>query len=188
MIRATGRWTRLLYGGAVVAALFVVVMVSVAAIESRAMPARVAFVNVQKVANESKAAQESAKRFQQAREEKTKAIAEKQKQVEALRLEIAQLGGLFQASRRAKARDDEQRARNELQALQNEAQTTLQKLQHEAQQELQQDLAAAVGELVQQRGADIVLNGDVSVVFARSGMDWTADVVERVNARHAKSK
>jgi outer membrane protein len=178
-------WRRVFVGGGAVVALGLIVFASIAAVQSAtASPARIAFVNVAKVANESKATQASAKKLQQAREEKTKAIAEKQKQLEALRLQVAQSGGVFQGSARAKAKQDEERTRAELQAMQAEAQTALQKLQHDAQGELQADLAAVVRELVQQRGADIVLNGDVAVLFARTGMDWTADVVQRVNARH----
>jgi Skp family chaperone for outer membrane proteins len=91
----------------------------------------------------------------------------------------------LQASKRAKAIRDEERARAEFQALQSEAQAGMQKMQRDSQAVFQSDMSAVLGELAKQRGADIVLNQDTSVIWAHSGMDWTNDVVERLNARHA---
>jgi Skp family chaperone for outer membrane proteins len=165
--------------------LVVAIIASVGAIEPKAGPARIAYVSIQKVAAQSTEVQASSKRLQQYRDEKARAIAEKQKAFDALRLQVAQLGGVFQGSRRAKAQQDEQRVRGELQALQNEAQTELQKMQREAQADFQRQLSTVVGELAKQRGADIVLNEDVSVVWAHPGMDWTSEVVQRINASGA---
>jgi Skp family chaperone for outer membrane proteins len=178
-------WRRFAATATVTLAFVVAVIVSVAAIEPRVGPARIAYVSIQKVAAQSTELQASSKRLQQFRDEKARAIAEKQKAFDALRLQVAQLGGVFQASKRAKAQRDEQRARSELQALQNEAQTELQKMQREAQADFQRELSTVVGELAKQRGADIVLNEDVSVVWAHPGMDWTSEVVQRINASGA---
>ena len=179
-------WCRLLATAVVAVAVVVMTIASVGAIEPKAGPARIAYVSVQKVLGQYPAAQASAKRFQQFRDEKARAIAEKQKQVETLRLQIAQLGGVLQASKRAKAIRDEERARAEFQALQSEAQAGMQKMQRDSQAEFQSDMSAVLGELAKQRGADIVLNQDTSVIWAHSGMDWTNDVVERLNARHTR--
>ena len=160
-----------------------VVAASIAAVDARPGPARIAYISLQRVATQSSAAQASAKKLQEFRDEKARQIGEKQKAVEAARLRVAQTGGMFQGSKREKARQDEQREVAELQRLQNEAQAALQKMQHEAQAEFQRDLVAVVGELVKQRGVDLVLNQDTSVIWSRGGMDWTSDVVNGVNAR-----
>ena len=171
---------------AVVLLLLGVAGVSLAALDLKAAPARMAFVSMQRLVAQSVRAQASAKRIQQYRDEKTRAIAEKQKHLEALRLEVAQLGGILNRSKLAKKKTEEEQTRAELQELQKEAQSGLQTMQREAQAELQADLSAVLGNLARERGADLVLNDDVAVMWARGGMDWTNDVVQRVNARYTR--
>ena len=164
--------------------LSVIVLASVAAAEKRDPPARLAYVSVQRVAGQSAAAVAASKSIQQFREERTREITEKRRAVEAVRLRIAQLGGVFQASKRAEARQEEARALADLQRLETDAQTRLQTMQRDATAEFQRDLMAVIGDLARQRGTDVVLNQDTAVIWAHSGMDWTDDVGRAVNARH----
>jgi len=164
--------------------LTVIVLASVAAAEKRDAPARLAYVSVQRVLTQSATAVAAAKGIQQFREDRAREIAEKRRAIEAVRLRIAQLGGVFQGSKLADAKREEARDIADLQRLETDAQTRLQTMQRDAQADFQRDLAAAVGDLARQRGTDVVLNQDAVVVWAHPGMDWTEDVVRAVNARH----
>ena len=174
--------------GVTAVGLSALLVTSIAAVAARPTPPRVAYISVQRVLSQSPAAAAAAKQLQQARDQRAKEIQDKQKEIEELRLKVAQSGGLFQGSKRAEAQQQEVRAVAELQRLQQDAQAQLQNLQRDAQRDFQRDLSAVVGDLARQRGADLVLNEDTAVVWAQTGVDWTEDVVRAVSARQASDK
>src|SRR4030095_2233633 len=133
----------------------------------------VAFVSVQRVAAQTASGQSAAKRLETARQEKSRALAEKTQKVEALRLQIAQNGGILYRSKREALQKQEQQERVELERLKETAQTELAALQREIQTAFQNDLKTALVDLATQRDADLVLNADTAVVWARPGFDLT---------------
>jgi Skp family chaperone for outer membrane proteins len=145
----------------------------------------VAFVSVQRIAAQSAIGQASAKRLETARQEKSRALAEKQQHLEALRLQIAQNGGVLYRSKREALQKEEERERAEAETLKQSAQAELQTLQHQIQTAFQNDLKTVLVELTNERDADIVLNADTSVVWARSGFDLTDEAIKRVDALDA---
>ncbi|TMQ03133.1 MAG: hypothetical protein E6J90_53960, partial [Deltaproteobacteria bacterium] len=106
---------------------------------------------------------------------------EKQQKVESLRLQIAQNGGVFYRSKREELEKQEQKERAELDRLKETAQSEIQTLQREIQTAFQNDLKTALVELAQERDADVVLNADTAVVWARPGFDLTEDAIKRVD-------
>jgi len=168
-----------------------VLIVSAAALAgAAAAPSRthLAFVSVQRVAAQTVSGQAMAKRLETARQDKNRALAEKQKQLEALHNDLAQNGGVFRQSRREELRKQEERERAEFERLRETSQTELQTLQREIQTAFQNDLKTALVELAAQRDADIVLNADTSVVWARSGIDLTDDAIKRIDALEVARK
>jgi Skp family chaperone for outer membrane proteins len=148
----------------------------------------VAFVSVQRVAAQSIIGQTSAKRLEVARQEKSRALAEKTQKVDALRLQIAQNGGILYRSRREELRKQEERERAELEKLKETVQSEIQTLQREIQTAFQTDLRTALAELAAQRDADVVLNADTSVVWAKGGFDLTDETIKRVDALESGRK
>lgn len=141
-----------------------------------------AYISVQRVATQSIIGQTSAKRLEAARQEKSRALAEKTQKVEALRLEMAQNGGILYRSKREELRKQEERERAELEKLKETVQTEIQALQREIQTAFQTDLRTALVDLAGQRDADLVLNADTSVVWAKGGYDLTDETIKRVDA------
>jgi Skp family chaperone for outer membrane proteins len=146
------------------------------------------FVSVQRVAAQSIIGQTSAKRLETARQEKSRALAEQTQKVDALRLQIAQNGGLLYRSRREALQKQEERERAALDKLKETVQSEIQTLQREIQTAFQNDLRAALAELAAQHDADVVLNADTSVVWAKGGHDLTDDTIKRVDAIEAGRK
>jgi Skp family chaperone for outer membrane proteins len=145
----------------------------------------IAFVSIQRLAAQTKIGQASAKRLDTARQEKSRALAEKQQKVESLRLQIAQNGGVFYKSKREELQKQEEKERAELDRMKETAQAEIQALQREIQTAFQTDLKTALVELAQERDADVVLNADTSVVWARPGFDLTDDAIKRVDGLEA---
>jgi Skp family chaperone for outer membrane proteins len=168
-------------------ALIGVLLMSAAIFVGAATTSRthLAFVSIQRVAAQSAIGQAMAKRLETARQEKTRALTVKQQRVESLRLQIAQNGGVLYRSKREALQKEEERERAELERLKETSQNELQTLQREIQTAFQADLKTALVDLAAQRDADIVLNGDTSVVWAKPGFDLTDDTIKRVDALEA---
>src|SRR5438270_696352 len=92
-----------------------------------------AFVSVQRIAAQSVIGQTSAKRLETSRQEKSRALGEKQQRLESLRLQIAQSGGVLYRSKREELRKQEERERVEFEKLKESAQAEIQGLQREIQ-------------------------------------------------------
>lgn len=148
----------------------------------------IGFVSLQRVSTESTAAQAIARRLDALREERRRAIADKQKQLEAVRLQLANAGGLFQASRRAQLRRDEERLRVELPQVTEQAQTEIQNLQRQLQGELRGQLESVINEIAARHRVDLVLNLDAAVVWNRGAQDLTAETIKNLNARDGAAK
>ena len=151
-------------------------------------PSRLMYVSVQRVAAQSVLGQASAKRLDATRQEKSRALAQKQQQVESLRLQIAQSGGLFSRSKQAQLKTEEERQRAEFERLKESAQNEIQSLQREIQTGFQNDLRTALALLAAERDADMVLNADTAVVWTRPGLDLTDEVIKRMDAAEAARK
>src|SRR5262245_58442331 len=90
-----------------------------------------AFVSVQRVAAQTEVGKAMAKRLETSRQEKNRALTEKQQKLETLRLEIAQNGGLLHRARHEELRKQEERDRAEFEKLKETAQNEIQGLQRE---------------------------------------------------------
>jgi Skp family chaperone for outer membrane proteins len=145
----------------------------------------VAYVSLQRIAAQTKIGQASAKRLDTARQEKSRALAEKQQKVEALRLQIAQNGGVFYRSRREELQKQEEKERAEFDRLKETAQSDILAVQRDVQSEFQSALKSVLVDLANERDADVVLNADTAVVWAKPGFDLTDDAIKRVDGLEA---
>jgi outer membrane protein len=145
----------------------------------------IAYVSIQRIAAQTKIGQASAKRLDAVRQEKSKALAEKQQKVDSLRLQVAQNGGVFYRSKREELEKQEQKERAELDRLKETAQSEMQAITREIQAAFQSDLKTVLVELAQERDADVVLNMDTAVVWARPGFDLTDEAIKRVDGLEA---
>jgi Skp family chaperone for outer membrane proteins len=167
------------------AALLSVALAGAAVPSSRT---HITFVSVQRIAAQSSIGQTSAKRLEAARQEKTRAVAAKQQHLESVRLEIARNGGVLYRSKREELQKQEDQEKVELEKLKESAQSELQALQREIQGVFQADLKTVLVELAAQRDADIVINADTAVVWAKTGFDLTDDAIKRMDALDAGRK
>jgi Skp family chaperone for outer membrane proteins len=151
------------------------------AVQSRSTVS-IGYISMQRVLSESLEAKAAAKRLEELRQARAKDIAAKQKALEATRLEQANAGGVFAASKRAglKARGDQQQ--KEVQEATQQAQGEFVNVQRQLQTDLRGELNAIVADLAKRRAIQLVLNEDVAVVWTSTGNDLTAEVLERLNA------
>jgi outer membrane protein len=148
----------------------------------------IAFVSVQKLSTESIEGKAALKQLETLNQSKTQEIRAKQQAIETTRTQLANAGGVFQASKRTELKAQEERQRLDLQKATQQAQTELQELQRQVQGKMRQELAAILSDIAKQKSIQIVLNQDAAVVWAPSGSDITAEVLERLNNAPAAGK
>ena len=155
---------------------------------ARGATSAVAYVSMQKIAAESTEAKTGAAKLETMRQEKARAIAAKREALEATHLQLVQAGGLFQRSRRVQLQAEENRQRTELQRLTEQSQADLQNLQRQLQNSLRQKISTILDRLTKQKGVQLVLNADTSVVWAAPGIDLTQEVLSSLNATEEQAK
>jgi Skp family chaperone for outer membrane proteins len=171
-------------GGAIV----VGIVVWLAAGANAATGGDIAFVSAQRILTESSEAKAGNARLEALRQKKAGELAAKQKALEAARLEVAQTGGVFSASKRAKAKADEERLLADAKHAAEQAQGEFQTMQRQIQTELSKHLGVIVAQFAQERRLRLVLNSDTAVVWAQPGNDLTAEVLAKLNAQQEKAK
>lgn len=146
----------------------------------------IAYVSVQRILNESDDAKAAAKELESLRAAKAQDLNARKQALDATRLQIANAGGYFSASRRAMLVETAKRQEGELQQATQQAQADFQELQRKAQDRLKGELKTILLGLAAQRGFQFVLNQDAALVLAPTGADLTDEVLARMNAASAQ--
>jgi outer membrane protein len=146
---------------------------------------QIAYISLQRISTDSTDAKAAAAKLDALRQTRTRELTAKQHALEETRRQLANSGGLFRASRRARLKADEDRERTELQRLTQQAQNEFQELQRQLQSALHQKLTAVIDDISKRRAIQVVLNSEAAVVWAPPGADLTAEVLERLNANAA---
>jgi Skp family chaperone for outer membrane proteins len=173
----------------IVPALFAAALVSGTDALAQARPTLpIAYISVQRILNEAEDAKTAAKELEALRAAKAQELNAKKRELDNTKLQIANAGGMFSTSKRQQLTEQAKRQESELQQATQQAQTDFQELQKKVQDRLRQELGAIINTLAQQRGVQYVLNQDVAIVLAPTGANWTAEVLQRLNAVTAAQK
>lgn len=150
--------------------------------------ARVAFVNVQAVAEESAAGQALAVRVQALNEEKVVALQEQNEALQESQDRLAQGGNVMSQSAAAQLQREIDRMQVDIQRFTEDAQVEVQELQAELQQEFQAQLIPIIGQVATEMNIEIVLSlADAAIIWANMGLDITDEVITQFNAASEES-
>jgi Skp family chaperone for outer membrane proteins len=158
----------------------VVVFGMAAAYPRSAGPAMVT-VSIQRVAAQSDAGKRATQQLDALRQERTRELNTKQKELEDVVRQLSRTEGLAAADRE-RLSQDESRRRAELQQLSQQAQAAFQAAQGKLQTEIRGQLTPILADIAKRYGVDIVLNSDAAVAWAAPGTDTTDEVLRRLNA------
>jgi Skp family chaperone for outer membrane proteins len=140
----------------------------------------VAYVSTQRIVAEVSDAKAALGRAQAKQQEKAGEFRTRQQAYEATR---QQLSTVTDGAKRAELMQKEQQQRAELERDVAAMQSELMASQRQLQTELQGLLTPVLEALAKERQVQVVLNSDVSVVWAGPGLDLTGDVIQRLNAK-----
>jgi outer membrane protein len=151
--------------------------------------AKVAYINIQRIANESAEGKAATAKVQALVQKKQSEAAEKNKAIQADQQKLTSGGSVMSESARVELEKKIERQNVELQRMTQDAQQEVQELQQELQNQFQQKLMPIVAQVSQARGIHVLFSAaDSGIVWADSGLDITADVIKQFDSGGGTAK
>ena len=145
--------------------------------------AKVAFVDFQRVAQESVDGQSSTAKINALVAKKQAEGAEKAKQLQLNQQRLSQSGGVMSDLARTQLEKDIERQQREGERFQQDAQAEINELQQELQLEFQKRLLPLIQQVAQEKSIQILLSrADAGIVWWDPGLDLTTDLVKKLDA------
>jgi len=141
----------------------------------------IAYISVQRILSEASDMKAAAKDLEALRTTRTQELNAKKKTLDATRLQLANAGGIFSWSKRARLVETLKRQEADLQQATQRSQADFAERQKQVNERLRGKLNTVVIALAKQRGVAYVLNYDTAVVLAPSAADWTDEVLHELN-------
>ena len=149
--------------------------------------AKVAYVVLQRIANESADGRVATTRIQALQQKKAAELNEKNKQLTSMQQKLEKEGSVMNASAASELQKNIERLNVEVQRFTQDAQAEVQELQQELQQEFQQRLEPVLSQVATEMGLQFVFNGpDAGLVWADSALDISAEVIKKLDASSGK--
>jgi outer membrane protein len=151
--------------------------------------AKIAYVNVQRIATESVEGQAATKRLTSLREEKEKDLVARNAKFEEARKRLETSASVLSESVRGTQQKEVERLQTDLQRATQDAQKAVEDLQNELQMEFQRKLLPVLSEVAAAKSLHMVFSSvDSGVVWADPGLDITSDIIKKLDAAAAAKK
>ena len=145
--------------------------------------AKVAFVVLHRIANESAEGKAASARIQALQQKKAAELADKQKQLQGIQAKLEKEASVMSATAQADLAKQAERINTEIQRFTQDAQAELGELQQQLQQQFEARVTPVLEEVRKEKGLHFVFNGpDSGLVAADPGLDISADVIKRLDA------
>jgi outer membrane protein len=145
--------------------------------------AKLAFIDFQRVAQESVEGQNSTAKINALVTKKQAEGAERAKTLQSNQQKLAQSGGVLSDSARAQLEKDIERQTREGERFQQDAQAEINELQQELQLEFQKKISPLVQQVAQGKGIQILFSrADAGIVWWDPGIDVSADLIKMLDA------
>jgi outer membrane protein len=145
--------------------------------------AKVAFVNINIIAQQSAEGKAATGKIQDYVKKKNAEIQEKQKTIQTLQGKLSQGASVMSDQARNALEKDITKQNRELQIAQEDAQQEQQQLTQELQNEFQQKLFPVIDAIATEKGLHMVFSiADAGIVWPHAGLDLTTEVIKRFDA------
>jgi len=149
--------------------------------------AKVAFINIPRIAAESIEGKSSTSRVNTLREKKLAELTAKNKQVETAQQKLAS-GALLSDDARAATQKEIDKLNVEIQRMQQDAEAEMQDLQQQLQLDFQRKLSPVIQQIAVEKGLHMLVSTDAGLVWAEPGLDLTTEIIKRFDAAAAGAK
>ena len=145
--------------------------------------AKVAYVVLQRIANESADGRVATTRIQALQQKKAAELNERNKQLQTMQQKLEKEGSVMSASAAAELQKNIEKQTLEVQRFTQDAQAEVQELQQSLQQEFQQRLEPVLQQVATEMGLQFVFNGpDAGLVWADSSLDISSEVIKKLDS------
>ncbi|MGH9384756.1 MAG: OmpH family outer membrane protein [Vicinamibacterales bacterium] len=145
--------------------------------------AKIAYVVLQRIANESADGRVATTRIQALQQKKAAELNEKNKALASSQQKLEKEGSVMSLSAQNELQKQIERMTTDVQRFTQDAQQEVQELQQQLQAEFQQRLEPVLQAVAQEKGLQFVFNGpDAGLVWADSALDISADVIRRLDS------
>jgi len=145
--------------------------------------AKVAYVVLQRIANESADGRVATTRIQALQQKKAAELNDKNKQLTTMQQRLEKEGSVMSPAVAADLQKNVEKLTLEVQRFTQDAQAEVQELQQSLQQEFQQRLEPVLQQVATDMGLQFVFNGpDAGLVWADSALDISAEVIKKLDS------
>jgi outer membrane protein len=145
--------------------------------------AKIAYIDLQYIASNSAEGKAATAKIQEFTKKATAELAEKTKQIEALRAKLLQGGTVMSDQARMQLEREIEKLGRELQFAQQDAQDEQNQLTATLQSEFQVRLNPIIDEVAKEKGLHVVFSiVDSGAIWANTGLDITSEVMKRLDA------
>ena len=145
--------------------------------------AKYAYIDLARVAVESRDGQAANQRVQELSEEKIKVLEGRNIELQASQQKLQQNANVMSAEAQLQLQREIERLSIDIQRMTQDAETEVTELQQTLQFEFQQKLVPAIDSVAARRGLEFVFSagGDGGLIWANPALDITADVVDELD-------
>jgi outer membrane protein len=144
---------------------------------------KVAYVVLQRIANESADGKTATSRIQALQQKKAAELNDKQKQLQTAQQKLEKEASVLSATAAGELQKQVERLQVEIQRFTQDAQAEVQELQQQLQQEFQVRLEPVLQEIGREKGLHFIFNGpDAGLVWADAALDISGDVIKKLDA------
>lgn len=145
--------------------------------------AKIAFVDIQAVANNSTAGKDASAKLKALQDKKMADLQAKNKQLQDLTAKRDSGGAVLSDTARADLEKQIENLQRQIQFDQQTAQSDMQDLQNELQGDFQKKLVPIIQEIGKEKGLHAVFStGDAGAIYVHPGLDITQEVIKRLDA------
>jgi len=151
--------------------------------------AKVAYVVLQRIANESADGRVATTRIQALQQKKAAELNEKNKQLTSMQQKLEKEGSVMSASAAGELQKNIEKATVEVQRFTQDAQAEVQELQQSLQNEFQERLTPVLQQVAADMGLHFVFNGpDAGLVWADAALDISTEVIKKLDSAKPATK
>lgn len=145
--------------------------------------AKVAYVVLQRIANESAEGKAATAKIQALQQKKAAELGDRDKQLKALQEKLQKEGSVMSATASADMQKQIERLQVDIQRFTQDAQQEIGELQTQLQQAFEQRMTPVLAQVGEEKGLHYIFNGpDSGMVWADPGLDITADVIKKLDS------
>ena len=145
--------------------------------------AKVAYVVLQRIANESADGRVATTRIQALQQKKAAELNERNKQLTGLQQKLEKEGSVMSATASADLQKQVEKLQLDVQRFTQDAQAEVQELQQQLQNEFQERLTPVLSQVAADMGLHYVFNGpDAGLVWADSALDISSEVIKKLDS------